>query len=234
MKFQKLGALALLSIASLVACTVDPQPYPYNAPLHSSSGSVSLGSSSSGAAEACEAPNRAFANAGNGVQLPVPEYFQQCSEWCWAASITMVAEYFGRPVQECELASAKTGFACCNYAACGFDACNQAAQPGEIDVVLSRLGVHGTFRQGALDEQSLANELDHGRPVIVGYVAPFAGHVAVISGYRVEAGGRVFHVVDPWPQFGAFDAPWVTIAQGPNMPWSFTWSGLNTGSACGQ
>jgi hypothetical protein len=75
-----------------------------------------------------------------------------------------------------------------------------------------------------------------GRPVIVGYRAPFAGHVAVVSGFTKTASGTVYHVVDPWPQFGAFDAGYTTIAFGPGgqMPWSDTWLGLSTAaSACG-
>ncbi len=172
--------------------------------------------------------------AQGGVLLPVRPIGQQCQEWCWAATTTMVGTYYGVNVSECGLASSKAGFSgpvCCQYAACAYPACDQAAQPDQIDVVLGQLlGIHGIETNGAIGEQDLGLELSNGRPVIVGYLNSFAGHVVLVSGFGPGPGGNAYHVIDPY--YGVFDVSYGQLAYGymgggMQWTWAFTWSHLS-------
>lgn len=170
-----------------------------------------------------------------GVQLDVGPQPQQCQEWCWAATTTMVANYYGVAASQCGLASIKAGFqypACCDYAACSYQACDQPAPPNQIDAVLGQvLGIHGYENDGAITQQQLALEISNGRPVIVGYLNSFAGHVVLVTGFRPQSyGGFLFHVVDPY--YGIFDVGYDQLrygymGAGASWSWAFTWMHLS-------
>ncbi|HTM68772.1 MAG TPA: papain-like cysteine protease family protein [Candidatus Binatia bacterium] len=174
-------------------------------------------------------------NDGDGVQLAVPELPQQCQEWCWAATTTMVAQYYGIQAQECVLASIKAGFqqpVCCQYSACSYQACDQAAPPNQIDVILGQvLGIHGYENDGAITQESLALEISNGRPVIIGYLNSFAGHVVLVTGFRrLSYHVFQFHVVDPY--YGVFDVDYNQLrygymGAGASWSWAFTWMHLS-------
>lgn len=108
------------------------------------------------------------------VYLPVPALPQQCQEWCWAATITMAAQYYGVAVDECTLASIKAGFqypACCDYAACSYPACDQPAPQPQMEYMLGTvLHIHGYALGSAISEAQIKTEISNGRPIIVGYL----------------------------------------------------------------
>jgi hypothetical protein len=155
----------------------------------------------------------------NGVWLPVPEMAQQCQSWCWAASIAMVASYYGKYVQECELAGYKSGYgySCCSWVACA-SGCNQTALPQEITTIISQLGLYGRFSQRVLTRYELETELSSGRPVYVMFQGSFSGHAAVITGFW---GNGYYHLVDPW--YGPQDLPYDAVLGGPNgQRWAYS------------
>ncbi len=167
----------------------------------------------------------------NGVALPVPEMPQYCNEWCWAAAIAMVAQYYGKPVSECALAGVKTGYyqACCDYYMACANPCNQTAQPSEITTILSKgLGLYGYFSQ-TISEKQLKTELTNGRPVYIMFSNSFVGHAAVISGYVVNGTVAYYHIIDPWS--GPFDITYASLLNGPNgLHWTYTISRISTNS----
>ncbi|MBI5655121.1 C39 family peptidase [Candidatus Uhrbacteria bacterium] len=159
----------------------------------------------------------------DGVQLPVPEMPQQCQAWCWAASISMVASYYGKYVQECELAGYKSGYgySCCSMAACA-SGCNQTATPQEIATIFTQMGFYGKFLSRALTEHELQVELSSGRPVYVMFQGSFSGHAVIITGFM----GGYYHVVDPW--YGPQNIPYNSVLWGPNGEhWTYTISRLS-------
>lgn len=166
----------------------------------------------------------------SGRDLAVPFAYQQCTEWCWAGALTMVGNYYGKTPMECEFVSAKTGLPCCSYGACNYPQCNTVGTGSDIAILLSRIGVHGVALQRALNENELQIELSNDRPVIVNYYNSFNGHYAVLSGFRKNAQGAVYHVMDPWPDFGQFWTTYQNIKNGPqgNTPWSYTFYHLET------
>lgn len=169
-----------------------------------------------------------------GIDLGVPYMPQQCTQLCWAGSIAMIANYFGKPVQECQLASEKirlsTGYVynCCNVFACNDPYCNV---PGSIQEVANlfgySLGIHGVLLPRPLTEQELQVELTNGRPVMVFYQGAQVGHYAVISGF-VAGSPALYHVDDPWPSFGSLQMPYQSIRQGPNSEqWYMSYAHLS-------
>lgn len=118
------------------------------------------------------------------VQLGISYAQQECDELCWAATISMVSQFFGRPAAQCQLASAKvqmmTGasYDCCFAGACGDPNCDQPATNQMMGTILgSALGIHGVQLDRALTELELQTELTNNRPVIVGYL----GHLVATS-----------------------------------------------------
>jgi hypothetical protein len=164
----------------------------------------------------------------DGVSLDMKVVLQPCSQLCWAAVSTMIGRYFDRGVEQCELATVKTGGNCCAAASCLLDVCNQPALGSEItDVLARRLDLHGRWIARQLAPEELENELSNGRPVVVGFRGPFSGHVAVVAGFTPGA-PTTYRVLDPWPEFG--EMPAVTYQQlvaGPMMEWVETWFGLS-------
>ena len=168
------------------------------------------------------------------AQLQLAEYGQVCTQWCWAATTTMVANYYGIQMFGCELVSAYTGQQCCNYQACGLQVCNQPASTQGMTAAMHWMGMQAQFANGALSETQLMRELALGRPVIVGYQNSFSGHVVVVTGYR-SGPQTTFHVVDPY--FGVFDnITYQSLRNGyqaGQYQWGVTWHGMSAnGKGC--
>jgi len=164
------------------------------------------------------------------IQLQIGAMAQQCQQWCWAAVTSMVGAYYGAYLQQCELASLKAGFtapACCQYAACGYQPCDQPALPAEIDGVLgSVLGLYATRMSRGLDENELQIEISNGRPVIVGYTSSFSGHVVLVTGFSGQTDDMraTYTVVDPY--YGVFQVTHHELAYGYGLGtarWAETW-----------
>lgn len=172
--------------------------------------------------------------ASGGITLSVPGMFQQCPEWCWAATITMVANYYGVTIAECGLASSKAGFSqpvCCRYGACAYQACDQPAPPRQMNFILGNLvGIHGYQADDKIAATRLMTELSNGRPVIVGYLNSFAGHVVLVRGFTGDRSSPEFDVIDPY--YGEFLVTYDQLAYGyagagASWRWAFTWMHLS-------
>ncbi len=171
------------------------------------------------------------------VELSIPYQPQECTNLCWAGSIAMIARYFGRPVQECQLASEKirlsTGYTynCCNASVCYDPNCNVPAHVQEVATLFSTsLGIYGTMLSRPLSEVELQIELSNQRPVMVFYQGNQSGHYAVIVGFT-PGSPAYYHVNDPWPYFGSLQIPYQSIRLGPNGEnWFMTYTRLSLNS----
>lgn len=148
---------------------------------------------------------------------------QICQQWCWSATLTMVANYYGKSINICVPPSVKTGLQCCNWAACSNQICNQPATTNEMANHFVALGVHGRVDPRALTEKELQTEISNGRPVIIAYQSSFSGHVVLVMGFSPGKNGvaSVYRVVDPY--YGIFDVPYKQVRYGYNNG-SFTWA----------
>lgn len=133
---------------------------------------------------------------------------QKNSQWCWAAAIQMVLNYYGVKIGQEEIVartfgqdakgnlpdwSANSRYITRNLNATNFD------HQGRLYVVKSSIG------QGPPPAPVLLNELSRQRPVIVAYATgPQSGHMVVVTGARFETTPhgpliQTLIVRDPWP-----------------------------------
>lgn len=136
---------------------------------------------------------------------------QHSSQWCWAAAIQMVLNYYGVNISQ-EQIVART------Y---GVDLYGSVPNwPGRLDVITTNLNswsrddvgrtyaVISTLNWGAPTPTVLVQELSQGRPVIVSYRSgPNTAHAVVITGANFISsplGPAIQSVVvrDPWPSQG--------------------------------
>jgi hypothetical protein len=131
------------------------------------------------------------------------------SQWCWAASIAMVFSYYGHPVSQSRIVSDVYGSAVNMPAMAGIvmarelnktwiDDTGQTFQAQVTGIFDAQAGVLG------LTNQDIVQELDQGRPLIIG-ARTHAMVLTAVRYYVTPAGPNVVGagVFDPWPGVGA-------------------------------
>jgi hypothetical protein len=134
---------------------------------------------------------------------------QQKDEWCWAASIQMVLNYYGINIRQDQIVARSYGV----DPATG----DIPDQPGSLQTVTANLNnwsidnsgtryvVRAAFSYGAPSAAYLIQELSAQRPILVSYMpSPSSGHAVVITGcsYIPTMGGPLIRSIiirDPWP-----------------------------------
>ena len=154
------------------------------------------------------------------VKLHIPPVFQERPSWCWAAVGEMVFKYYDVPAAhrtdyQCGIAQGRNlckGIPNCFE--CDLSAGNEATMVNMLEqypVMATRGGTAGDIaltaqsKSGSLSEAEVKNELDQGRPIIVGIsptgfmVDGTAQHMALIVGYEDRSGDLMLTVNDPFP-----------------------------------
>lgn len=169
-----------------------------------------------------------------GVRLDVRLKQQECDNWCWAAVISMISEYYGRPKRECSIASLRLDniFQCCADPVCGTSPCNEPATRQDFDKILAASGLHSSFYLRPLTEEELRLELSNGRPVIVAFNGVESSHVAIVFGFRPPEGAEasfIYFLIDP--SVGYVNTDYEDLRNGPTsqefMPWVMTWKRIS-------
>lgn len=134
---------------------------------------------------------------------------QEQSQWCWAATISMLFGYYGHPVGQESIVQAVYGRRVNLPSGNGWNIASQVNRQWEDadgETFSSHLTAAYDFqaRVLTLNNAWLVNELDQDRPFIVGT----AGHAVVataIEYYPTPMGPNVVSVgvFDPWPGRGA-------------------------------
>jgi hypothetical protein len=134
---------------------------------------------------------------------------QKESQWCWAASISMVFSYHGHSVSQQRIVSAAYGGIVNMPAVTGMTIARQIARPWSDDsgeTFKSALSSAYDYDAGvyATNNAIMINELDNDRPFIIGT----AGHAVVVTHmeyFPTQMGPnvRAVGVFDPWPGRGA-------------------------------
>jgi hypothetical protein len=108
------------------------------------------------------------------------------SQWCWAACIAMVFEYYGHPVRQERLVSEAYG-----------GLVNMPAQPWTMLAMLNRAWIDDNGKKftcsstsGSSNPLAAANDLAEDRPLIIGAL----GHAVVLTGLEYVA----FYQRTPW------------------------------------
>jgi hypothetical protein len=154
------------------------------------------------------------------VKLHIPPVFQERPSWCWAAVGEMVFKYYYVP------AAHRTDYQCgivqgrnlCvgmpNCVQCDLSAGDEATMVNMLEqypLMATLRGKAGDIaltvqsKSGSLSEAEVKNELDQGRPIIVGISPPgfkvdgSPQHMALIVGYEDSSGDLMLTVNDPFP-----------------------------------
>ena len=175
--------------------------------------------------------------------LPVPHISQDQTQWCWAANVDMVADFFGNPkLKQCQIAGEQFDTDDCDQpgelAADGTTS-NQGVNPEDIENIWARNDVASTFRPNFVTFEVLKSEIDQGRPVQVGWLwETEGGHVVIIRGYKEDANEQTLFINDPLEEYldededenetVAIKYSDLLIADNQGGTWAFTWTDLKS------
>jgi hypothetical protein len=133
----------------------------------------------------------------------------------------MVSDYYGHYVEQCAILSYWYGAQCCLYPY----ACDTTGSSGQIIDTLTANGIYSRWVQSALTFEQVKNEINAGRPLIIGYRNSFSGHVVVVYGYTHNSELLIYD-----PYFGQFTLPYgASFSYGSGyaaMYWSETFYSL--------
>lgn len=153
--------------------------------------------------------------------LDVPSLSQEQTNWCWAACVSMVADYYSPPPpssRQCNLAHLLFMQDCCSSPV----ACNRGIDASKVVRAFSLVGLRATFVGAPVSLAILDAEIGAGRPAMVRYTWDGGGaHAAIVRG----SCETFVWVNDPWfgPGYVAYDS--LSDAQGMGR-WTRTWTGI--------
>ncbi len=169
----------------------------------------------------------AAANLYADVTLPVPEVFQEYSQWCWAGSTKAALFHYGYYPSQCEIANyAWNTTRCC---ASGFDfydkvkGCNKAnwffGTDGSVEGILNNWNVGTSASETTLSWATCVQELDNGQPFMMrfGWTGG-GGHFLV--GYGYISSGSYLKYMDPWPGEGYTTSLYTFVVSSPDHSWT--------------
>ena len=142
------------------------------------------------------------------VQMNYMAAAQRNSQWCWAAAIQMVLNYYGVNILQEQIVARTYGtdpYGRLPDWAGRLDAISASLNNWSIDNAGRTYVVRSTLNWGAPSPAILLQELQQGHPVIVSYLSsPTTAHAIVITGAQVvqsSVGPIVQSLVvrDPWP-----------------------------------
>jgi len=146
---------------------------------------------------------------------------QQQNEWCWAASIQMILNYYGIPATQQEIVTRTYGIPVDQP---GSDSAINAALNGWGRTVGGQIRtIHSASGPGLPTPAVLLNELNQQHPILVAFATgPNSGHAVVVTAASyvpTPNGPQITSLVtrDPWPSpFTMATDGRVEIA-GPNL-----------------
>lgn len=133
---------------------------------------------------------------------------QRNSQWCWAASIQMVLNYYGVSISQEQIVARTYGtdpYGNLPNWAGSFEAITANLNNWNFDNFGRRYIVMASLNWGAPTPAVLLQELGQGRPVIVGYKSgQNSGHAIVITAasFTQSPNGPIIQSIvtrDPWP-----------------------------------
>jgi hypothetical protein len=172
-----------------------------------------------------------------GIPSGVFNYYsasQQNSNWCWAASIQMIFNYYHVNINQAQIVRRSYGMD--PYG-------NLPNWTGSLPVITANLNnwnvdnsgrqyrVQAVCYQTRPNDAYIVQELNAGRPVLIGYMTgPNSGHAVVATAcsyYQTPQGIRLHTIVvrDPWPSqqninsMGRNEYAWANFAPQINAHW---------------
>ena len=135
--------------------------------------------------------------------LTVPYIGQRTPVWCWAATSTMVLQYYGVQVDQCQIVTTYLQRDCCFFGV-GDQFCGVTASLSTMQAAMQYGGVRSTYVPSPLTFDQIVNEIGAGRPIIMAYRGSFSGHVVVLVGYN--RANQTLVIYDPF--YGPVTVPY--------------------------
>ncbi|MBB5337832.1 C39 family peptidase [Tunturiibacter gelidoferens] len=146
---------------------------------------------------------------------------QQQNEWCWAASIQMILNYYGIPATQQEIVTRTYGIPVDQP---GSDAAINSALNGWGRTVAGEIRtIHSATGNGLPTPAILLRELAEQHPILVAFATgPNSGHAVVITAASYingPSGPQVTSLVlrDPWPSPNTISTEGRIEIAGPNL-----------------
>ena len=131
--------------------------------------------------------------------LSVPFWEQVGDNWCWAASLQMVLDYYQQSVQQCEMANLllQLPVDCCGWPVPSWD-CDQKCDVVDVAWLYGQYGLVCTPVGAVPDHADLVQEITEQRPVEVALKRDSkSGHAVVLRWAGTDAGVPSVLVNDP-------------------------------------
>jgi hypothetical protein len=195
------------------------------------------------------ADTESFATAAPAVaaehKLNVRRIRQLRSNWCWAACVDMVLNYYEQPeIRQCDVVGKKLDEPCCDDP---FNAdYNVTCHQDDMRSVWEKLGIHSrshlgqpTGDNGWVGQNKLVDELNQQRPVELGLKwQGSGGHAIIVHGWKNSSNGMFFLVNDPL-NWGDEEVPELVNGKGKVLydelreaygmgKWRWTWTELES------
>jgi hypothetical protein len=142
-----------------------------------------------------------------GAKLNYVSASQEKAQWCWAASIQMVLNYYNIDITQKQIVERTYGkdmFGDLPDWAASIETIHSNLNNWSVDNKGQTYIVNAQFGMGAPEPFFLIEELSNQRPVIIGYQSKFGGHAVVVTAlsYYESAMGPVIRTIvvrDPMP-----------------------------------
>jgi len=155
--------------------------------------------------------------------LNVPYIMQRTPVWCWAATSTMVLNYYGNLADQCQIVTYILNRNCCVFGI-GDQLCASTAPIAAMQQAMAFGGVRSQYLPAPLTFDQIVSEIGSGRPIIISYRGSFSGHVVTLVGYN--RANRTVVIFDPY--YGIFTVPYgATFTYGGQLVWSESLVGLS-------
>jgi len=160
------------------------------------------------------------------IILPIFQIYQDQTQWCWAACADMVLNYYGaHNFHQCDCANWLFGLSICCDVPSSF-ICNQPCNIGDVCSLYDRWGLRCSYTEGSVLLATLQFELNHDRPVEIGYAwNGGGGHVILVTGWFKTSTDVVLVIKDPTTGSGTSLYKNLLTAQGKGT-WQWTWTNL--------
>jgi hypothetical protein len=164
----------------------------------------------------------AIVHDGNGN--PIPQIYQEQTEWCWAACAQMVLQFYGEDAPQCALATQLLGEACCDNPSDPL--CNEPAPVPNLASLYGVWGHNAVLANGDVSFETLQDEVGINQPVEIGFSwGDGTGHQILVCGWNIDSQGGYLLVNDP--RWGSGPVYYVNLQAAYGWgTWLYTWSSI--------
>ena len=171
-----------------------------------------------------------FVNNLHAQILNVPEVIQEQNQWCWAGVSKCILDYYGYPVEQCQIAEYARQVItwhnfgntdCCINPNLGCNYWNYNwSYPGSIQDILIHFGDIQNYGKGSpLSLSEISSELASERPFVIRW-GWYSGGGHFVVGHGIN--DNYLHYMDPWFGEGLHISSYNWVLDDGNHSWTHT------------